>query len=424
MVSITLGGSAYDREVAKNAEILLQNRFAENNPTLNTDPVSLISRPGMNKFATVGEGPIRKIYPAVGSFNNDCFVVSSNNLFRVDSRTGAATDLGVISDDPIGDVTMAITAPIGTTPEYLFLTEGQVLWFYTDNGHARAQLQASGAFSNGETMELNGVHYQLTSGSVDAGTPDGSSGSPWLVALGGDTAATIANLFNAVGAKGEAGVDYTTNLTAHTTVEPLSYGPADAFFQAIDPGTVGNGYASTETMANASFGGATFTGGGTDQLAQVTLPNDEGAISLTYINSYIIVIPVQTEALESIGKFYWIRPGEVTIDPLSFANAERSPDKLHQVLTYNNMFWLFGEQTVEPWLVTGQLNDDVERFQGILFDRGSWEGTAVKVKDQMIVCDEDGGVFSISSGIRRISRPDIEERIRTAFERQERLSIL
>jgi hypothetical protein len=54
-------------------------------------------------------------------------------------------------------------------------------------------------------------------------------------------------------------------------------------------------------------------------------------------------------------------------------------------------------------------------LQGVTFDRGTWEGTAVQVKESMIVVDADGGVFQIAGGLKRISRPDIEERIRVAI---------
>lgn len=153
-------------------------------------------------------------------------------------------------------------------------------------------------------------------------------------------------------------------------------------------------------------------------LTQVTMPDDVGAISVAHINQYVIVLPVQAEDLDTVGKFYWIEPGEITVDTLNWATAERAPDKLHQVIVFGDMFWLLGQKTTEPWVTTGDTSAPVQRFTGILFDRGSWEGTAVQVKDSLIVVDEDGGVFQIAGGQRRISRPDIEERIRRAIQIQ------
>ena len=57
-------------------------------------------------------------------------------------------------------------------------------------------------------------------------------------------------------------------------------------------------------------------------------------------------------------------------------------------------------------------------MQGVVFDRGAWEGTAVQVKDSMIIVDNEGAVFQIAGGTKRISRPDIEQRIREAIQYQ------
>lgn len=411
----------YRRQVAKEPFVPLVNRFVELNPSLNDTEQSFIARPGLRRFAEVGTGPIRKVFSSAGAFNSDLFVVSGVELYRLNANTGAATLLGVIGTTPIGDVSMAATSPIGTeVPSYLFLADGGVLWYYTDNGYARAQLEITGLLANGDTIELNGVYYQWTTGSVDAGVPAGTLAAPWLVAL--DTlsnANSLRNMFEAINREGSPGVTYSTALTEHPTVEAISRSATDLFVQARIPGTIGNGYTSTETGAGISFAnGGTFTGGGADQLAQVTVPDDAGAISLTYINSFVIVVPVQDDAIGSVGKFFWIQPGERRIDPLDFANAERSPDRINSVITYGDMFWLFGDTTTEPWVTTGSQAAPMQRFQGILFDRGSWEGTAVKIRDSMIVVDEEGGVFVINNGQTRISNPAIEERIRRAIGKQ------
>lgn len=416
MQDLPIFPSDYRRGVAKSPVIPMLNRFVEQNPALNDTQGSFIARPGLRKFAEVGTGPIRSIYSSAGAFNSDLFVVSGVELFRVSSSTGAATSLGVFASQIIGDVSMAATSPIGTeVPSYLFFAEGGVLWYYTDNGHARGQLQATGAINNGDQVRIDNTYYTWTTGSVDTGTPAGTSGSPWLVARGANNTEAITNMFLAINRQGAPGTTYSTSLTRHPTAEAISYAPNDLFVQAIDAGPLGNSIITTETGANLTWGGGTFAGGGTDQIAQVTLPDDAGAISVSYINSFVIVVPVQEDALGTKGRFYWIEPGERVVDPLNFANAERSPDRINQVITYGDMFWLFGDTTTEPWVTTGSQDAPMQRFQGILFDRGSWEGTAVKVRDSMIVVDEEGGVFVINNGQRRISNPAIEERIRRSI---------
>ena len=415
MINIPLFSSDQYRRVLKTPAIALKNRFYEQNPVLSGDPGAVVARPGLRKFAQVGDGPIRKTFSSPGTFDGDLFVVSSNSLYRISSADLTETDIGDLTAE-LGDVSMCTTAPIEEVPAYLYIADGGVLWVYTDNGHALAHLTTSGAIANNDTVRLDEVYYKWTTGSVNAGTPLGTAANPWLVALGAGNAAALENLFNAVNASGLAGTDYTTVLTRHPLVNAIAFTITEAYFEAVTAGTAGNAYESTETGANISFGGGTFAGGGSASLRQVMMPDDVGAISVAHINSYVIVVPVQEEATQ--GRFYWIEPGENTVDPLNFATAERNPDGVHQVVVFGDMFWLLGENTTEPWITTGAPAAPMERFRGILFDRGSWPGTAIQVKDSLIVVDEDGGVFQISGGQKRVSNPGIEERIRRAKQTQ------
>src|SRR3546814_13767742 len=89
-----------------------------------------------------------------------------------------------------------------------------------------------------------------------------------------------------------------------------------------------NTIATTETGASLAWSdGATLTGGGSAAVSQVYLPDDMGVIDVAVINSYVIVIPVQEDGYQ--GRFYWIDPGEIVVDPLNFATAERSPDGIY-----------------------------------------------------------------------------------------------
>lgn len=420
MTDIPLVPTDIKRRVAKEADLTLLNRFAERNPSLSDDPVAVISRPALKKFVEVGTGPIRKLYSQPGTFGDDLFAVSGLSLYRITSA-GVTSDLGVIGLSSIGSVSMAATAPIGDgVPAYLFIADGGVLWCYTENGSAMGHLEATGSIANNDTVVIDGVYYKWTNGAVDTGTPAGTSGAPWLVALGISNGPSMTNLFNAIGASGVAGVDYSTAVTAHTTVKPASVSTNDLYIIAVDAGSDGNSIAVSDTGANIAWATATLSGGGAEQLRQIEVPDDNGAISVAVINSYVIIIPVQGDTIK--GRFYWIDPGEITIDPLNFATAERSPDGLYQVVVFGDMFWLMGQKTTEPWITTGDPEAPMQRFQGILFDRGSWEGTALQVKDSLFVIDEDGGVFQNGpGGQKRVTqgRPDIEERIRRAIQLQE-----
>jgi hypothetical protein len=112
-------------------------------------------------------------------------------------------------------------------------------------------LTSTGAIANGEQVRIDNTYYQWTSGSVDAGAPAGTAGNPWLVALGGDDATSLENLYKAIGATGTAGTTYSTALTAHTTVTPLGYTATKVTVVPTDGTTTAMTF--TETGANISW---------------------------------------------------------------------------------------------------------------------------------------------------------------------------
>lgn len=423
--SLSLLTSISDRQVAKEPVIRLTNRILEQNPVLNGDStVSAISRPALKKFAEVGTGPIRKVYSSAGLFSDNLFVISGTDFYKILAFDGTSSLIGTISVSDKGAISMCATAPIeDTVPAFLFFTEGEVLWVYTDNGQALGHLQRSGVISNGDTVRIDGVYYKFVSGSVDAGAPAGTAANPWNVAIGTLPADSFTNLFNAINATGLAGTDYSTALTtAHTTVLAYKYNSTDLYVAYRTYGIAGNATVTTETGANLAWGAGTLAGGGAEMLRPVAVPGGVGAISVAHINSYVIVVPVQGTTTN--GKFYWIQPGAIEIDTLDFATAERAPDPLHQVVVFGEMFWLLGKNTTEPWITTGDPTKPMSRFTGIVYDRGSWSGTAIQVKDSLIVVDEDGAVFQITgNGIERISFPAIEERVRRSIQTQALLEV-
>ena len=411
---ILIGKGDYRRSVPAIPSVVLKNRFFETNPVLNADQTSLISRPGMKLITTLGTGLIRKVFQEPGVFGDAAFVVSGLDLYKL-TLSLTSSLLGTIGLAVTASVEMAAAANLGegSVPERLFIADGGILWVYMDNAQSIGALVASAAPANNDTVTIGTVVYKFTTGSVDAGTPAGTGANPWLVARTGVAATDLEALFHAINDSGTAGTEYSTALTPHTTVEAYNVTINTLYVVARAYGTAGDLIATTETSANLAWGAATLQDGGEPHLRQVPMPNDVGAISVAHINQYIIVIPAQGNNIN--GRFYWIDPGEVTVDPLNFATAERAPDACNQVVVYSDMFWLCGQTTTEPWVMTGDADAPVQRFRGILYDRGCWEGTACKVKDSLILCDQDGAVFQIQGGLKRISRPDIEERIRTAI---------
>lgn len=424
MPKIPLAFSNRRRRVLGEPDVTLRNRFVEPNPVLSDGDFSLAARPGRRYWKTVGTGGIRGMFQQAGAFNGDLFIMSGKSLWRVDGAGG----LTELANDFYGSennlpVSMACTGDVGTVPPFLFIADGQTLRVYTDDGFALGHLQTSGAApANNDVVQLGTLYYKFTSGSVDTGTPAGTLANPWLVKNEATFVQAMDNLKAAINATGTLGVTYSSGLT-------LPNGQATAYIStstglyvhAVTPGLGGNGIPTTETSAVLSWtNGATLAGGGTPSVTQVSVPDDLAVTGVVFISGFIIAIPAQGQGVN--GRFYWIEPADTVIDPLNFATAERSPDAITQAIVFNDQFWLCGQTTTEVWYVTTDPLAPMQRMQGVVIDRGVFPGTAVKVKDLMIIVDQDGGVFAVKGGEQRVSTPDIEERIRKSIAKQNMLT--
>lgn len=419
MSNIPLGRADYNRKVAKEARIQTLNRYFESNPVLNDQNAAMIARPGLARWIPVGPGPIRGTYSQAGSFDDALFVVSGENWYRVD-KDGTVTLLTIGLKPGTGGVSMVATGTIGTVPEYCYLADGRNLWLYSKNSAATGFL--TGTAANNDVINIGGVYYKFTTGAVNAGTPAGTLANPWLVALGVAPLTSWQHLSYALSLSGVSGTDYSPNTTKNAFAQAFMVAAGSISVRAVAAGLPGNAVATTVPVGTATWLAATLTGGGVAGVSTVQTPDDVGIISLGYIASYVVAVPAQGQGIN--GRFFWIQPGETTIDPLNYATAERSPDPIFQVVVFGDQFWLTGSTTTEVWYFTGVFSSPVLRLQGVTFDRGTWEGTAVQVKESMIIVDTDGGVFQVAGSLKRISNPSIEERIRNAITYQANRIIL
>lgn len=417
MARVSFNPTDFARGVSDTASLVLKNRFFEQNPSLNDDGTTLLARPGMRLLTYVGNGPIRGLHSEPGAFDGDLFVVSGDSLYRMSDDLAPTLLYSGLANPDQGFVNMAIVAAIGETPEYLYIADGTTLLVYVANGYARNTI--AGTPANGDVVRIGGVYYQFTNGSVDSGTPAGTAANPFLVALGVAPINAWTNLHDAINDSGIAGSQYSTATTAHTLVRAITYSSTEMAIRAIEVGAAFNSVVTTETGAAISWvDGGTLTGGGTNQVYQVQMPDGVGAIDVATVASYVIVIPTQSDGYQ--GKFYWIPPGETTVDPLDFATAESAPDGLNGVEVFGDQFWLTGESTTEVWFPSGDPNAPMQRLRGVVFDRGAWQDTAVAINETLVIVDADGGVFLIRGGApQRVSRPDIEEQIRKAIASQQ-----
>lgn len=417
MALVSFNPSDFKRRVADSADIVLKNRYFEQNPALTEDGATLISRPGLRRLVDVGDGPIRGIASEPGSFGGDLFVASGDAMWRVDNKLVKTNIFSGLFKPERGVVRIAITGTIGATPEYAFFADGRNLLVYSGGGYAQNVL--TGTVADNDNVVIGTTHYRFTTGSVNAGTPAGTLANPWWVKIGVSPIFTFTNLANAVNATGLPGTDYSTLLTINTLAVATSYTTTNCSVRAKVVGVAGNTVVTTETGAALSWtNGATMTGGGAANTTQVLMPEAVGAIDVAVINSYVIVVPVQSNGYQ--GRFYWIEPGETTVDPLNFATAERSPDAIFGVQVFGDQFWLPGEKTTEVWYTTGDATAPMRRLQGVVLDRGSWDNTPRAVHESLMLVDPDGGVFLVrGSSPQRVSTPNIEEQIRRAISAQQ-----
>lgn len=421
MKNLPLAQGFRRRLVAGEPFVSLKNRMCERNPILSDNNMSFIKRPKMVYWTTIGEGPIRKIFQGPGTFNEDSFAVSGGELWRLDRTGGLNGGNRVIYDGLIGAsvgsaVNMCVTGDIGggSVPPRLFFCDGSGLFVYLEEGYASGTLTLSGAISDGEVIELGGVYYRMSTGSLDSGAPAGTAGNPWRVLSTGSGFAVLTRLYGAINASGTPGTDYSTALTTENpNAVAQSFTASQLRVRAVAEGAAGNTVTSTETGANMAWGAGTLTGGGTEGVIQIPTPEEVGVIDVVSLNNFVFVIPAQGFGLN--GRFYWIEPAELFIDPLNFATAERSADPINAAEVFNDQLWYMGTDTTETWFMTGDADAPVQRLSGVVFDRGAVQGTAVQRKGSVILVDQNGGVYEIRNGEKKISPPDIDEILRKAI---------
>lgn len=427
MVTIPLGVQSYKREYAGEPEVKLVNRFLEQNPTNLREKVALLTRCGTNPLIDLppdnGQtAPNRNNFSKKGLFNGDLFSVSGGNLYRY-ALDGTLTHItGLVNGE--GLVTYAWMKGIGY--EYLFIADGLLLQFYQGGSHATGTLTKSGSITASTQKIQIGSTYYSWNDAVDTGSPDGSSAKPWLAKLTGDPMENMANLLNFAGVRG---VDFSTALGGPSPIVTASNPGSGPFTQmtvtARSEYANGNSIVTVVTTGpNLAFGAGTLTGGGTHVLQGVEMPDGKPAKALASLNGFVLVSVGDSQ------EFFWLEPGTVIIDALNFAEKESNPDNIVDMVTVGDQTIICGEGSTENWYTTGDFNAPFAPVQGRVYRRGIKEGTAVAVKDSLLLVGDDLIVYSIGYafgdtsqyGVHRISTHGIEERIRVQFRREQGLT--
>jgi hypothetical protein len=385
---------------------VMKNRMLERTPTQEGQQVFLL-RWAATDVKVLGGGPIRATYSLTGLFNSALFVASGDKIYRYDPDGTTIAITGTLFGSP-GAVSMVGVK--GADYERLFIADGSHLQLYQGGSHATGTLTGTGHVADGDTVQIGSSWFKWSATIADGA---GTLASPWVVLRGADLAADLTNLVKAISFTGVAGTDYSANLGGQNGEVTAIVGDSSettVVVTAISDLSDGNSIATTATGTAVSWGAATLSGGGVHGLSGVEVPDGLPPNSVATLKSYIVV------TLDGTDKFFFIQPGEITIDPLDFATAESHPDSTWQVLAVGDTLWFVGSDSIEVWYPTGDSSAPFAPVAGRTYEIGAVEGTAVNIKGTVYLVGNDYIVYAVGGSPSRISDHGVEELIRKTLE--------
>lgn len=180
------------------------------------------------------------------------------------------------------------------------------------------------------------------------------------------------------------------------------------FADGVDIGTIpGTGRVSMAASASqlliANGEALYLTDGAT--VSAVSFPDGAGVSSIAYINGYFIASRANSQ------RFYWsaVLDGS-SWDALDYASAERAPDNIVAIWIVSDQLWIFGRETTEIWVTTGDADIPFQRVDGRLFDTGCASAdTIAKLDNTIFWVGSDYKVLRGDSVPLRVSDNAIEE---------------
>jgi hypothetical protein len=384
-----------------------------------------------------------------------------------DSPDGSAAHpwLAILGSDPLGALAKLInfdgvrgtdfsTALGGPNTLYTAASESQ---------YAVGTLTLSGGSITNQVFKLDTDYYGWNS-DVEADDPNGSDTRPWLALVGVTDEESLANMAELLNYDEDTlGTNYSSGIAAANDKVSATSTATTLDVKALSPGTDansvetsvysgsylawgattleggsdsankvtitavsqyadGNSITTSVSGSDLAWGATTLLGGGTHALHGVPMPDGLGAKALATVSSFVMVSVANSQ------KFFWIQPGETTIDALDFAEKESNPDNIVDMLTVGDQVLVMGQGSTETWYATGVSDAPFQPVEGRVYARGCVEGTAVVVGDTVMLVGDDGVVYQFGytwgekntqGGVNRISNHGIEERIRVQLRREQ-----
>ena len=103
----------------------------------------------------------------------------------------------------------------------------------------------------------------------------------------------------------------------------------------------------------------------TTAFAQIGDPDFPGAVTVGYINGYFVFNEPNSQRV-------WVTElfDGTSVDPLSFASAEASPDNVVSLIVDHKEIWIFGNNSTEVWYDAGQPDYPLAPIQGAFLETG------------------------------------------------------
>jgi hypothetical protein len=96
-----------------------------------------------------------------------------------------------------------------------------------------------------------------------------------------------------------------------------------------------------------------------------------------------------------------------TTTTLSYYTAENAPDGIIAGVVLGDIYYLFGTQTIEPWVQTGDNDDPFRPIPGQVIDRGAMaRDTIVKLDNTLFFIGDDRSPYRMSGLTPQILNPD------------------
>lgn len=167
---------------------------------------------------------------------------------------------------------------------------------------ATGVLTFSGQPANGETVTIGPFTYVWTNVTANV-----TGQTPYYVLIGTNTAGSITNLTAAINGTASKGTLFSNNTRPNPLATAVATSGTILTVTATNPGADGNGFATTETMANATWGAATTTGGVSASLQVTSVAPTVGGATVVGIqevdNSSTVTSP--TGATIAAGGLSW-----------------------------------------------------------------------------------------------------------------------